>query len=78
MMHKIKVEPIEGGWVLDPGGGHAGIVFRSGAKAERSARLLGQRLAEAGRASEVEIRLRDGALAGRITFTPDQHLDLAS
>jgi len=76
MLYQIIVEPIEGGWLLTPDEGHAGIVFRSGAKAERAARLLAERLALAGRASVVEIRLRGGALAGRISYAPAEPLDL--
>jgi len=76
MSYQIIVEPIDGGWLLTPDVGHAGVVFHSGAKAERAARLLADRLAQAGCSAVVEIRLRGGGLAGRIGYAPAQAFDL--
>ena len=65
MKRVIVVEPFAEGWaVRQPSVGNSQI-FASGAKAEDAARLLGARLAWAGEAAEIQVYLRDGALAGR-------------
>ena len=64
-MHRIEVRPVEGaGWTMQAAEAEP-VVFRSGAKAEASARRLARRLADAGQAAEITIRLRDGTLAAR-------------
>jgi hypothetical protein len=46
-------------------------VFASGERAERSARDLAQRLAEAGAPAQITVYLRDGSVGGRfVTACP--------
>ena len=68
MIQVIHVEPLGQGWAVrhEPAGPPQ--VFASGAKAENAAISLGARLAEAGRASEIRIYLRGGALGGRYVY----------
>jgi len=65
MAHRIRVEPLANGWAVRHDDVANPQVFASGAKAESAARSLGARLARTGDATEVEIILRDGSLAGR-------------
>ncbi|WP_454719084.1 hypothetical protein [Caulobacter segnis] len=44
--------------------------FKSGESAEKAARALAERLNRAGAAAELQIRLRDGAIAARYAFAP--------
>jgi len=65
MPHVIRVEPLGDEWALHDGDDKNPQVFASGAKAEAAAMNLGARLADTGKAVEVRIILRDGAVAGR-------------
>ena len=65
MLQKITVRPLDAGWTVELDKLDAPMVFRSGAQAERAARALAERLAEAGESAELVIHLRDGTLAGR-------------
>ncbi len=65
MQHLIRVEPMANGWAVRHGEVENPQVFVSGAKAESAALRLGERLADAGDAAEVQIILRDGSMAGR-------------
>ena len=47
-----------------------GMMFLSGAEAEHAACQLAERYAAAGHATEIEVFLRDGALAGRYVSVP--------
>ncbi len=67
MINVIYVEPLADGWAVRQDEVVNPQVFVSGAKAEDAAMRLAQRLADAGRSSEVIVYLRDGALGGRFT-----------
>lgn len=66
----ISVAPIEDGWAVRSEALDADLKFDRGGRAEAAARALADRYAEAGRQAEVEIYLRDGALAGRFVHPP--------
>jgi hypothetical protein len=65
MISTIYVEPLAHGWAVRQDEIDNPQVFTSGAKAEDAALRLAERLARAGKASEVIVYLRDGALGGR-------------
>ena len=66
MPQAITVKPIDGkGWQVLVGGVQNPQHFSTGGEAERSARRLAARLAEAGQSSEITVYLRDGTLGGR-------------
>ena len=65
MVSVIVVEPLAHGWAVKQPSVDNSQVFASGAKAEAAARNLGARLANAGVPAEIQVYLRDGALAGR-------------
>ena len=65
MVHIISVKPSVVGWSVQTDETLNAQMFFSGAKAEGAARSLAGKLAEQGEASEIQIFLRDGALAGR-------------
>jgi len=70
MVEEIHVTPAENGWKVTHGGALEPLVFFSGARAEDAARRLAEAMAEAGRAAEIKIILRDGSLAGRFISHP--------
>lgn len=61
----IIVAPAATGWAVQSEVLAAPLDFAAGGQAEAAARRLAQQHADAGRAAEVRIFLRDGALAGR-------------
>jgi hypothetical protein len=65
MVSVIVVEPFAQGWAVRQPSVNNSQVFVSGAKAEDAAKRLGARLAKAGLPAEIQVYLRDGALAGR-------------
>jgi hypothetical protein len=65
MVRVIVVEPFAHGWAVRQPTIDNSQVFVSGAKAEDAALRLGARLADAGEPAEIQVYLRDGALAGR-------------
>lgn len=65
MVHIISVKPSVIGWSVQTDESLNEQMFFSGAKAEGAARSLAGKLAEQGEASEIQIFLRDGVLAGR-------------
>ncbi len=65
----ISVKPAPHGWVLERPFVEP-LAFRSGAHAERAARLCAEGLARAGMRVIVEIVLRDGRLGARLAFGP--------
>ena len=70
-MQAITVKPLDGaGWTVELAGVENPQHFTSGARAETAARRLAERLADAGRRSEILIYLRDGAIGGRFTAAP--------
>jgi hypothetical protein len=66
----ISVAPVEDGWTVRSEALGGDLKFERGARAEAAARALAETYAEAGRRAEVEIYLRDGALAGRFVHAP--------
>ena len=64
MTEVITVAPSQGAWVVGRGGSGPQI-FRSSVTAEAAARQLGDAIAQGGEAAEIQIFLRDGALADR-------------
>jgi hypothetical protein len=73
-MQTIDVAPLDSGWRVSLGGLAGDMVFARGGAAESAARRLAARLARGGVASELKIRLRDGALAERQVWpaSPDR------
>jgi hypothetical protein len=65
MISTIYVEPLADGWAVRQDEVDNPQVFTSGAKAEDAALRLAERLARAGKPSEVVVYLRNGAMAGR-------------
>ena len=65
MVQVIVVEPFAQGWAVRQPSVDNSQIFNSGAKAEDAARMLGTRLAESGTPAEIQVYLRNGALAGR-------------
>lgn len=65
MARLITVRPVEAGWVLSDEGLSSEQFFVSGAKAERAARNLLDRLARVGEAAELQIYTRNGLIVGR-------------
>jgi hypothetical protein len=65
MVRVIVVEPFAHGWAVKQPSVDNSQVFVSGAKAEDAAMRLGERLASVGLPAEIQVYLRDGALAGR-------------
>lgn len=65
MVHVISVVPDQDGWTVRSQLFENAMIFKSGAKAEKAARDLGNRFARSGESSEICVYLRDGALAGR-------------
>ena len=68
MVQVIVVEPFAAGWAVRQPSVDNSQIFNSGAKAEDAARMLGMRLAEAGTPAEIQVYLRDGALAGKFVL----------
>ncbi|MBI1684231.1 hypothetical protein I4Q42_11190 [Caulobacter hibisci] len=66
----IFVEPSSDGWIVRGDFRGGPLQFPTGARAEQAARDLAHRLADAGEPVVLEIRLRDGARAGRFLFPP--------
>jgi hypothetical protein len=65
MALKISVVPVGGGWAVRAPSFENEMLFAAGAKAEAAARELARRYADRGQSAEVDIFLRNGALAGR-------------
>lgn len=68
MALSITIDPAGQGWVLRSAALGSEQFFHSGGRAEDAARNLASRVAGAGRDAELEIRLRDGVLAGRLNY----------
>jgi hypothetical protein len=67
----ISITAAQAGWRVQGDTLENGMMFLSGAEAETAARQLAQRYADAGQATEIEVFLRDGTLAGRYVSVPD-------
>jgi hypothetical protein len=70
MVRKIFVAPANTGWSVKSDGFANDMLFLSGAKAEFAARNLAEKIAGSGEPAQVEVRLRDGSLAGRFVCSP--------
>jgi hypothetical protein len=70
MVRKIYVAPAPTGWSVRSDGFENDMLFLSGAKAESTARGLAEKIAVSGEHAEVQVRLRDGSLAGRFVCAP--------
>jgi hypothetical protein len=70
MIRKICVAPASTGWSVSSDGFENDMLFLSGAKAESTARHLAAKIADSGEHAEVQVRLRDGTLAGRFVCSP--------
>jgi len=66
----VFVEPSGDGWIVRGDFSESPLEYATGARAEQAARDLSHRLADAGEPVVLEIRLRDGARAGRFLFPP--------
>jgi len=64
----FSVAPAGERWAIRSDDLDEDLVFDSGGRAESAARALAHRQAEEGRAAEVRIYLRDGALAGVVSY----------
>ncbi|HEX4179670.1 MAG TPA: hypothetical protein VHY32_02655 [Caulobacteraceae bacterium] len=70
MVRKIFVAPALMGWSVRSDGFANDMLFLSGAKAESTARSLAEKIAFFGEPAQVEVRLRDGSVAGRFVCSP--------
>ena len=68
MVQIISVDPVPGGWSVANPFGETPMFFLSGAKAERKARELGDRLVSVGEPAVVQVRSRNGFLLGQLHF----------
>ena len=67
----IRITAAQDGWRVEGDTLEQGMMFLSGAEAEQAARALAQRYSAVGRPTEIEVFLRNGALAGRYVSVPD-------
>jgi hypothetical protein len=73
-MHKVIVEPVDGGWTVNVETIDNPMMFVSGRAAEDAARDLALKLAAAGADVELELRLRGGERAARfVVLAPVEH-----
>jgi hypothetical protein len=72
----ISVAPAGPGWAVRSETLDQDLTFDRGGQAETTARRLADRYAREGRSAEVQVYLRDGALAGRFLH-PARSQDLA-
>src|SRR4051812_8224383 len=70
MASRVFVEPAAEAWTVRSELFDNSMLFSTGARAEQAARDLARRLADAGEPIVLEVRLRDGAKAGRFLFPP--------
>jgi hypothetical protein len=68
MVQVISVDPVPGGWSVANPFAETPMFFLSGAKAERKARELGDRIVSYGEAVEVHVHAKGGMLIGRLHF----------
>lgn len=74
-MERILVEPLAAGWAVRAAPLDNLMVFRSGGAAERAGRELACRLASAGEAAELHLRLKDGTTGARFVCLPPTEKD---
>lgn len=63
----ISVSPVAGGWCVSSPVEES-LMFLTGDHAEHQARALGRCLASLGRTAVIEVRNREGAIAGSVTY----------
>jgi hypothetical protein len=68
MVQIISVDPVPGGWSVRNPYAETPMFFLSGAKAERKARELGDRILRNGQKAEVRVHAKGGVLIGRLQF----------
>ena len=68
MVQIISVDPVPGGWSVQNPFAETPRFFLSGAKAERKARELGDRIDQYGHSVEVHVHAKGGLLIGRLHF----------
>jgi hypothetical protein len=68
MVQIISVDPVPGGWSVKNPFAETPMFFLSGAKAERKARELGDRIVSCGDSVEVHVHAKGGMLIGRLHF----------
>ena len=68
MVQIISVDPVPGGWCVQNPFAETPMFFLSGAKAERKARELGDRIVSCGQSVEVHVHAKGGMLIGRLHF----------
>jgi hypothetical protein len=68
MVEIISVDPVPGGWSVQNPFAETPMFFLSGAKAERKARELGDRIVRHGHSVEVHVHAKGGMLIGRLHF----------
>jgi len=73
-MRRISVEPSGNEWVVRSDQNPKAVIFHSGREAELAAKQMGRVFADAGYATEIEIFIRGGALAGRLVCAANAHL----
>jgi len=73
----ISVVPAGEGWAVRSPAFENDMFFQGGAKAETTARRLADQYARAGIAAEVNVFLRDGALAGSFRH-PAMEMELSA
>ncbi len=70
-MQSITIRPAgDRGWMVEHQSVDNPMIFRSGAQAERAAKLLATQLADAGAPTEITVTLRDGRVAARYVTGP--------
>jgi hypothetical protein len=67
----ISITAAQAGWRVQGDTLENGMMFLSGAEAENAALQLAQRYADVGQATEIEVFLKDGTLAGRYVSVPE-------
>ena len=68
MVEIISVDPVPGGWSVRNPYAQTPMFFLSGAKAERKARELGDRIVRNGRSVEIHVHAKGGVLIGRLHY----------
>ena len=77
-MQAITIRPCDQGWFVQYDQVDNPMAFKSGAKAENAAKLLAEKLADAGHQAQIVVYLRDGTVGGRFVATPTTQIQRAS
>jgi hypothetical protein len=68
--HTVIIEPVAAGWSVQVVGADNPMMFANAYAAERAGRDLALRLADAGSEVKLELRLRGGAVVGKLMCFP--------